>query len=188
MEDPKKIIENMKKEMENSLNYLIREYKSLRTGRASPSLVEDIKVEYYGNISPLKALAAISTPDPKILLIQPFDKNALSAIEKAILKSNLSLTPTVDGNVIKIVIPRLTEENRKQLSKTIMQKADEVKISVRNSRRDAIEKIKDLAKKQKLISEDESNRYQKEIEKITKEYLDKIDKLANDKTKEIMTI
>lgn len=188
MEDPKKIIENMKKEMENSLNYLVKEYKSLRTGRASPSLVEDIKVEYYGNISPLKALAVISTPDPKILLIQPFDKNSIPSIEKAILKANLSLTPQVDGNVIKIIIPRLTEENRKQLSKTVMQKADEVKVSIRNSRRDAIEKIKDLSKKQKVISEDEANRYQKEIEKITKEYLDKIDKLANDKTKEIMTV
>lgn len=188
MEDPKKLLETMKKEMENALNHLIKEYKSLRTGRASPALVEDIKVEYYGNITQLKALAAISTPDPKIILIQPFDKNSISAIEKAILKANISLTPQIDGNVIKIIIPRLTEENRKQLAKTIMQKADEVKISIRNSRRDSIEKIKDLSKKQKTISEDEANRYQKEIEKITKEYLDKVEKLANDKTKEIMNI
>ncbi|MCS7165895.1 MAG: ribosome recycling factor [Candidatus Calescibacterium sp.] len=186
--DPKQIINSMKKQMDEAINYLIKEYRSLRTGRASPSLVEDLKVEYHGAIVPLKSLASISIPDPRMIVIQPFDRGSISAIEKAIQKSNLSLNPQVEGNLIRIIIPRLTEENRKQLSKVISQKAEEIKQSIRNARRDAMEKIKDLAKKQKVISEDESNRYQKEIEKITKEYLDKVEKHTEEKNKEILNI
>jgi len=186
--DPKKIIESMKKQMEEAINYLIKEYRSMRTGRASPSLVEDLKVDYHGSIVPLKSIASISVPDHRMLVIQPYDKSAISSIEKAILKSNLSLNPQIEGNVIKIIIPRLNEENRKNLAKFVSQKADDIRLSIRNARRDAIEKIKDLAKKQKLISEDDSNRYQKEIEKITKEYMDKVDKYSQEKTKEILTV
>ncbi|MFN3995796.1 MAG: ribosome recycling factor [bacterium] len=186
--DPKQILNNMKKEMEDSINYLLKEFRTMRTGRASPSLVEDLKVEYHGSTVPLKSIASISVPDSRMLVIQPYDKNSISAIEKAIQKSNLSLNPQIEGNLIRIIIPRLTEENRKQLTKFITQKAEEVKQSIRNSRRNSLEKIKDLSKKQKLISEDEANRIQKEIEKITKDYLDKIDKYTEEKTKEVLTL
>lgn len=186
--DPKQILNSMKKQMEDAVNYLLKEFRSMRTGRASPALVEDLKVEYHGSIVPLKSIASISVPDTRMIIIQPFDKSAISAIEKAIQKSNLSLNPQIEGNLIRIVIPRLTEENRKQLTKFITQKSEEVKQSIRNARREAVEKIKDLSKKQKLISEDESNRYQKEIEKITKEYLDKIEKYTDEKNKEILSI
>lgn len=186
--DPKQIINAMKKQMDDAINYFLKELRSMRTGRASPSLVEDLKIEYHGSIVPLKSLASISVPDPRMIVIQPFDKGTISAIEKAIQKSNLSLNPQIEGNLIRILIPRLTEENRKQLTKFVSQKAEEIKQSIRNARRDAVEKIKDLSKKQKIISEDESARLQKEIEKITKEYLDKIEKYTEEKNKEILTV
>ncbi|MEN3015219.1 MAG: ribosome recycling factor [bacterium] len=186
--DPKQILNTMKKQMDDAINYYVKELRSMRTGRASPSLVEDLKVEYHGSTVSLKSIASISVPDTRMLVIQPFDRSAISAIEKAIQRANLSLTPQIEGNLIRILIPRLTEENRKQLTKFVSQKSEEVKQSIRNARRDAIEKIKDLAKKQKLISEDESTRYQKEIDKITKEYMDKIDKYTEEKNKEILNV
>ncbi|MCX7758543.1 MAG: ribosome recycling factor [bacterium] len=186
--DPKQIINSMKKQMDDAINYLLKEYRSMRTGRASPALLEDLKVEYHGSVVPIKSLASISVPDSRMIVIQPFDKGSVSAIEKAIQKSNLSLNPQVEGGLIRIIIPRLTEETRKQLTKFITQKSEEIKQSIRNARRDAVEKIKELAKKQKIISEDESIRHQKEIEKITKDYLDKVEKYTEEKNKEILNV
>ena len=184
----KKVFDELKESLENAIKYLVKEYNAFKTGKASPALVEDIKVEYYGATVPLKQIASISIPDPRMIVIQPYDKSAIKAIEKAILTSPLGITPNVDKNLIRLVIPKPTEERRKELVKLASKKAEEVRISIRGARREALERIKELEKKEKLISEDESERYQKEVEKIVKSYLSKVDQLFKEKEKEILTI
>ena len=164
-----------------------RELSTLRAGRASPSLLDRIEVEYYGTMTPLNHLAGVSAPEARLLVIQPWDKGAMGEIEKAILKSDLGLTPTNDGSVIRLAIPQLTEERRKELVKFVRKKSEESKVSVRNIRRDANDSIKKLEKSGD-ISEDDSRRAQDEIQELTDEKVEEIDKILEVKENEIMEV
>ncbi len=171
--------------MNKAVETLESDYKRLRTGRASVSLVDGIRVDYYGTSTPLSQLATLTIPDPRTIMIQPWDISAVGDIEKAILKSELGLTPMNDGKMIRISIPPLTAERRRDLVKVVKKKAEESKVAVRNIRRDINEKLKDL-KKDKKVSEDEQFRAQDEIQKITDEYVKKIDTVYGSKEKEIL--
>ena len=162
-------------------------YRRLRTGRASVSLVDGIRVEYYGTSTPLNQLATLTIPDPRTIMIQPWDTTVIGDVEKAILKSELGLTPMNDGKIIRINIPPLTTERRRELVKVVKKMAEEAKVAVRNIRRDANEMIKDL-KKDKEISEDDQFRAQEETQKITDEFIKRIDALYTTKEKEILEI
>ncbi len=171
--------------MNKAVETLESEYKKLRTGRASISLVDGIRVDYYGSATPLSQLATLTIPDPRTIVIQPWDTSAVGEIEKAILKSDLGLTPMNDGKAIRINIPPLTAERRRDLVKVVKKRAEECKVALRNIRRDINEKIKDL-KKDKKVSEDEQFRAQDEIQKITDDYVKKIDAVYGAKEKEIL--
>ena len=173
--------------MNKTVESLDGEYKRLRTGRASVSLVDGIRVDYYGTSTPLSQLATLTVPDPRTIMIQPWDTSIVGDVEKAILKSELGLTPMNDGKVIRISIPVLTADRRKELVKVIKKRAEETKVAVRNIRRDANERVKDL-KKDKTISEDDQSRAQEETQKITDEFIKKIDAVFAAKEKEILEI
>ena len=171
--------------MNKAAETLESEYKRLRTGRASISLVDGIRVDYYGSATPLSQLATLTIPDPRTIVIQPWDTSVVGEIEKAILKSDLGLTPMNDGKAIRINIPPLTAERRRDLVKVVKKRAEESKVAVRNIRRDINEKIKDL-KKDKKVSEDEQFRAQDEIQRITDDYVKKIDAVYGAKEKEVL--
>lgn len=162
-------------------------FGGIRTGRANPSLLDRVVVNYYDTPTPLNQLASISAPEPRLLIVQPWDKTAIKDIEKAILASDLGLNPTNDGTVIRIAIPQLTEERRKQLVKVVKKEAEDHKIAVRNIRRDLNDEIKQLEKDGE-ITEDESRRYLNDVQELTDKYIDEIDRLAEAKEKEIMEI
>lgn len=162
-------------------------FSTIRTGRANPSLLDRIVVNYYNTPTPLNQLASISAPEPRMLLIQPWDKTVIKEIEKAIMASDLGLTPSSDGNVIRIGIPQLTEERRKQLVKVVKKESEDHRIAIRNIRRDMNEEIKTLEKNGE-ITEDESRRYLDEVQKLTDKYIAEIDRLAEAKEKEILEI
>jgi len=164
-----------------------RELATLRAGRATPSLLDRIDVDYYGTITPLNQLAGITAPEPRLLVIQPWDKQSLGEIEKAIQKSDLGLTPNNDGNVIRLSIPQLTEERRKELVKFVRKKAEESKVGIRNIRRDANESVKQLEKTSD-ISEDERRRAQDYIQEITDKKIVEIDEIMELKEKEMMEV
>ncbi len=171
--------------MDKAVETLESEYKKLRTGRATISLVDGIRVDYYGSANPLSQLATLTVPDPRSITIQPWDTSVVGEIEKAILKSDLGLTPMNDGKIIRINIPPLTAERRRDLVKIVKKRAEESKVAVRNIRRDMNEKIKDL-KKDKKVSEDEQFRAQEQIQKVTDDYIKKIDAVCGVKEKEIL--
>lgn len=173
--------------MEGTINVLRKELASIRTGRASLSLLDGITVEYYGSNVPLSQVATLGIPDGKQIIIQPWEQKLLTVIEKAILKSDLGLTPMNDGKIIRIVVPPLTEERRKQLVKVIKKKAEEARVAIRNIRRELNEEIK-KSEKEKNISEDDAKRLQSEIQKITDSFISKIDELIKNKEKEIMAV
>jgi ribosome recycling factor len=173
--------------MNKALENLERDYKKLRTGRASVSLVDGIRAGYYGTPTPLNQLATVTIPDPRTIMIQPWDVSIIGEVEKAILKSELGLTPMNDGKLIRINIPPLTTERRRDLVKIVKKMAEETKVAVRNIRRDANEMIKDL-KKEKEISEDEQFRAQEETQKVTDEFIKRIDAVYTLKEKEILEI
>ncbi len=164
-----------------------RELATLRAGRATPSLLDRIEVDYYGTSTPLNQLAGVSAPEPRLLVIQPWDKSAMGEIEKAILKSDLGLTPTNDGSLIRLAIPQLTEERRKELVRFVRKKSEESKVSIRNIRRDANESIKQLQKASE-ISEDEQRRAQDSIQELTDEKIKEIDAVMEQKENEIMEV
>jgi ribosome recycling factor len=164
-----------------------RSFNTVRTGRANSSLLDRIQVEYYGVPTPLKALASLTTPDSSTLLIQPFDPSTLAAIERAIVASDLGLTPSNDGKVVRLTIPPLTEERRKELSKQVAKLAEEGRVSIRNIRRDGIDSVRKREKNGKL-SEDESKSLQDDIQKLTDRYIKKIDELLAEKEKELTTL
>ncbi|MGI6126064.1 MAG: ribosome recycling factor [Planifilum sp.] len=185
------MLENIKKQsaekMEKAIQVLKKDLASLRAGRATPALLEKVTVSYYGSEMPVNQLASISAPEPRLLVIQPWDKSALTEIERAILKSELGLTPTNDGNVIRITIPALTEERRAELVKVVKKSGEDSKVAIRNIRRDANEEIKKLGKNGE-ISEDEVRRGQDEIQKLTDGYIQKVDEVIGAKEKEIMEV
>lgn len=164
-----------------------REFSTVRTGRASSSLVEGIKVDYYGTPTPLKQLASISTPDPKLIVVQPWDISAIGEIEKALLKSDIGITPYNDGKLIRLSIPQLTQERRQEFVKVIKKMAEDGRIAIRAVRRDINEKIKKL-EKDKAITEDESFKSTDEIQKLTDKNIKEIDDLLSKKEKELMEI
>lgn len=164
-----------------------RSFNTVRTGRANSSLLDRIQVEYYGVPTPLKALASLTTPDSSTLLIQPFDPSTLAAIERAIVASDLGLTPSNDGKVVRLTIPSLTEERRKELSKQVAKLAEEGRVSIRNIRRDGIDSVRKREKNGEL-SEDESKSLQDAIQKLTDRYIKKIDELLAEKEKELTTL
>lgn len=173
--------------MDKAITAFQRELTTLRAGRATPALLDRIEVDYYGAMTPLNQLAGISAPEPRLLVVQPWDKNSIGAIEKAILKSDLGLTPANDGNLIRLAIPQLTEERRRDLVKHVRKKAEECKVVVRNIRRDANEEIKKL-EKDGAISEDEKRRSQDSIQELTGEKTTVIDEVAANKEKEMMEV
>ncbi len=180
----KKIKESTKMKMDKSVSLLAQELSKLRTGRASPALLDGVKVEYYGSILPLNQVASISIPEPRLMIIQPWDKTTLPAIEKAIFKSAIGLTPNNDGNVIRLPIPPLTTERRDELVKLTQRLGENTKVAIRNIRREANSEIK-KEEKEKKISEDESYHSQEEIQNTTDEYINKIDEILKKKEKEI---
>jgi ribosome recycling factor len=176
-----------KEKMERSIVAFRNELSKLRTGRASASILDIVKVDYYGVPTPISQMASISTPDPKQIVIQPWDVKATGLIEKAILASGLGLTPVNDGKVIRIAIPPLTEERRKELTKLIGKMSEEAKVAIRNIRRTSMEELKKL-EKDKQISEDDSKVLQKKVQTLTDDYIKKIEEIADKKNKEVMEV
>lgn len=174
-----------KDRMEKTIQSMTRGFAKIRTGRATPALLDDIAADYYGTATPLAQMASVTAPEPRLLLIQPWDATAIAEIEKAILKSELGLTPQNDGKVIRLAIPSLTQERRKELSKMVKKNAEEAKVALRNIRREANEALKAL-KKDKGISEDEESKAAAKVQKITDYFVKKADEAAAVKEKEIM--
>jgi len=181
------IFTQVQKEMEGSVAVLRKDLTKLRTGRASTSLLDHITVEYYGATTPLNQLATLSAPEPRLLVIQPFDRAAMVEIEKAIMKSDLGLSPNNDGKIIRIPIPTLTEERRKDLVKHVKKIAEEYRVSVRNHRRVAVEQLKE-AEKKKEITADEAKHGLDRVQKITDDFIGRIDKIVKAKEDEVMAI
>lgn len=173
--------------MGKSVAALTRELAIIRTGRASPALVESLMVEYYGAPTPLNQLATISVPEARSLMIQPWDKGALQEVEKSILKSDLGLTPNNDGNAIRINIPMLTEERRRDLVRLVGRKTEEGNVSVRNIRRDSLETFRSM-EREKEISQDEFHRAQNELQQLTDLYIDQMGELKQEKEAEVMEV
>ncbi|MBE3577419.1 MAG: ribosome recycling factor [Limnochordales bacterium] len=187
MINTKDVVRNLEKEMESVTRDLRREFAAIRTGRANPAILERVMVEYYGTPTPLPQLATVSVQDSRVLVVQPWDRNAVKDIEKAILKSDLALTPTVDGAIIRIAIPPLTAERRNELTKLARKIAEEHRVAIRNLRRDANEQIK-KAEKTEGLSENESRRLQEEVQKLTDRFIAQIDQLLAEKEKEILEV
>ncbi len=185
------MIKDLLKETENHMKGAIeatkREFQSIRTSRANPNILEKVHVEYYGTPTPINQLANISVPDARSLVIQPWDKSALGAIEKAIQKADLGLNPVNDGTIIRLPIPQLTEERRKELVKVIKKEAEEKRIAIRNLRRDTNDRLKALEKDNK-ITEDENKKALDDVQKLTDRYILEVDKLLELKEKEIMEV
>lgn len=173
--------------MDSAVKALIEEFKKVRTGRAQVSMLDSVRVNYYGNLSPLSQVASISTPDAKSFLIAPWEVSILKEIEQAIVKSDLGMAPINDGKVIRLKVPDLTEERRKALAKQVKQIAEDCRVAVRLARRDANEEVKKLLK-DKAISEDEDKRGQADIQKLTDDFIKKIDQAADEKEKSILTL
>lgn len=173
--------------MEKSLDNLYSEYTSIRAGRANPHILDKITVDYYGTPTPLQQVGNISVPEARMIVIQPWEASILKDIEKALLMSDLGLTPTNDGKMIRLVFPELTEERRKELVKDVKKKGENAKVAVRNIRRDAMDAIKKKGKEDG-ISEDEIKEYQDDLQKSTDKYVAKIDAAVEEKSKEILTV
>ena len=180
-------IEQYNDKMRKSMDSLVEEYASIRAGRANPHLVDKIKVNYYGQPSPLQSVANVSIPEARVIQIQPWESSLIKEIEKSIIASDLGITPNNDGKVIRIVFPELTEERRKDLVKDVKKKGENAKVAVRNIRRDANDAFKKQNKANE-ISEDELKQLEDRIQKITDKYVTEVDKLIDEKSKEILTV
>jgi len=183
----KEIHDEHEEKMKKTLDALRREYSSLRAGRATTGLLDKVTVEYYGTPTTITQIAGVTIPEPRMIVIQPWEKTMLGAIEKAILKSDLGLSPNNDGVVIRLNIPQLTQERRGELAKVIHKKAEETRVVIRNLRRDANEAIKKL-EKEKTLSEDEAKKAQEDIQKLTDKYIKEADQIMLSKEKEIMEV
>ena len=174
-----------KSKMDKTIEALKKDFMQIRTGRANPAMIEDIKAEYYGSMTPLNQLGSITVPEPRMLMINPYDKSVIKIIEKAIQAANMGFTPNNDGSVIRIPLPELTGERRKELVKVAKQKSEEKKVAIRNIRRDVNEEIK---KENSELSQDQVKGIQDSIQKITDSYIAKIVELTDQKEKEITTV
>ncbi|NLJ65573.1 MAG: ribosome recycling factor [Christensenellaceae bacterium] len=183
----KDVIKSAENRMKKTQDVLKRELQSLRAGRANPQLLDRITVDYYGTQTPLKQMANISAPEPRMLTISLWDVKAIPMVEKAILQSDLGLNPANDGKIIRLVIPELNEERRRELTKIVKKNAEEARIAVRSIRRDAIDQFKKM-EKDSILSEDERFRAEDEIQKVTDEAIKVVDSIAEDKEKEIMEV
>ncbi len=183
----KQVLDSTKERMEKAIQAYSRELASIRAGRASASLLDKITVEYYGVQTPVNQLAQISVPEARMLVIQPYDKSQIGEVEKAIMKSDLGLTPTSDGSIIRLSIPALTEERRRDLAKLVKKSSEEAKVAVRNIRRDSNDDLKKLEKNGE-ITEDDLRGYGDDIQKLTDGYIAKIDTITKDKEQEIMEV
>ncbi|HZA60663.1 MAG TPA: ribosome recycling factor [Actinomycetota bacterium] len=181
------IIKDAVHKMNRAVEVTREEFSGVRTGRATPSILNRVIVDYYGTQTPMNQLASFSVPEPRLLVIQPFDRNAMASMEKAIMQSDLGLTPSNDGNVIRLAFPPLTEERRKELSKLVHARAEEGRVAVRNVRRHAKEELERLEKNHE-ISEDELNRSEKELQKHTDDHVSQIDELMSHKETELMEV
>lgn len=178
---------NAKAGMAKALESFKRDLAKVRTGRASLSLLDDIRVDYYGTPTPLNQVGALAVPEPRLITIQPWEKNLIGEIEKAILKSDLGLNPSSDGQLIRLIFPPLTEERRKEMVKLVKRMGEDAKVAVRNTRREANDSLKKL-EKDKEISEDELKRGEKEIQELTDDFVARIDKVISEKEKDLMEI
>jgi len=182
-----RVIGDTDSKMQKSVDALARDLAAIRTGRATPALVEHIRVDYHGVPTPINQIASISIPEAKMIVIQPWDRTSIHSIEKAILKSDLGLNPASDSTVIRIAIPPLTEERRKDLIKIVHKRLEEARITLRNLRRDGIEKLR-KAEKDKEISQDQSKRASEQLQKLTDNFIERVDKTGQDKETEIMEV
>ena len=183
----KDVIDDAESRMGKALDALGRDLGTIRTGRASPALVERLVVDYYGSTTPLHQLAGISVPEPRLLVIQPWDKGSMQAIEKAIQKSELGLNPTNDGQVIRIAIPPLTADRRKQMVKMVQGHVEEGKVAIRNVRRDAMNQVKELLN-EKMIGEDDERRAEAQVDDLTKRFVADADKMGKAKEQEVLEV
>ncbi len=185
------MIDDVKADAENKMKKTIdalkRELVAIRTGRATPALIEPLKVDYYGVQTPLQQIAAIAAPEPRLLTIKPYDASSLHAIEKAILKSDLGLTPTNDGKIIRLAIPQLTEERRRELTKVVHKYAEEARVALRNVRRDGLKDLEEM-EKEKMISEDQHFRGKEVLQELVDKYIAQVDQVAKTKEAEIMEV
>jgi ribosome recycling factor len=181
------VYSSIEEKMQKAVAALKRDLSTLRAGRATPALLDKITVDYYGTATPINQLANVSVPEPRLLIIQPWDKKAVSEIERAILKSDLGLTPNSDGTILRLSIPQLTEERRKELVKIVKKKAEEGRVAVRNIRRDANDELKKM-EKESTITEDQLRKSQDEVQKITDKYIEEVEKVLSAKEKEIMEV
>lgn len=180
-------LKEAEEKMEKAISALKRELSTVRAGRATPAILDRVSIDYYGSPTAISQVASINVPEPRMLVIQPWDKSSLSLIEKAIMKADLGLTPTNDGMVIRIVIPALTQQRRLELTKMVKKYGEEAKVAIRNIRRDANDGLKKL-EKDGTITEDEMKRFQDRVQKSTDKYVDLVDKTVSDKDKEIMEV
>ena len=185
--DPDEVMLECEERMEKAVEFLKNEYRTIRTGRAGTGLVENIRVDYYGSPTPLKQLAGIAIPEARLIVIKPYDRAALGEIEKAILKSELGITPQSDGKVIRLSVPPLSEENRKKLVAQVKDMAEQQRVSIRHIRHDAIKKMEEAEKKSD-ITEDDLHRYKDAIQDLTKKYEEEISKVLGAKSEEVMEV
>ncbi|SDH88280.1 ribosome recycling factor [Proteiniclasticum ruminis] len=181
----KDLMKTMEEKMGKSISNLEAELATLKAGRANPTMLDRIEVEYYGSMVPISQVGNVSSPEPRVLMITPWEKSALKAIEKAINMSELNINPNNDGSVIRLIVPELTEETRKNLVKVVHKKGEEAKIAIRSIRRDVIEKIKGMKKE---VSEDEVKKGEEDVQKKVDDFIKKVDKILQNKEKEIMTV
>ncbi len=181
------ILTDAEKRMRRTCEVLERELAGIRTGRASPTLIEDLRIEYYGTPTPLKQLATISAPEPRLLVVQPYDRSLTGAIEKAILQTDLGLSPAADGQALRIPIPQMTEERRREMSRLVRSKAEDERVAVRNVRRDAMDHLRRL-QRNKEISEDEERRAADRLQKITDQHTGQIDQMGAAKEAAVMEV
>jgi ribosome recycling factor len=181
------LLQELRDRMNRSVEALQDDLMGIRTGRASPALVEKLPVEYYGTMTPLNQMASIAAPEPRLLVIKPWDPSALADIERAILKSDLGLTPMNDGKLIRLNVPRLTEERRRELAKLVSRRVEEGRIAIRNLRRDALQDLKEF-EREKMISEDDFFRGKDDVQDLTDEFVQQIDEIGKRKEEELMEI
>jgi ribosome recycling factor len=184
---PKQVLDDMKSHMEKTLGVLKNEFQKIRTGRATTGILDSVKVDYYGNPSSISQVATLAVPEARTITISPWEAKMIGPIEKAIMNANIGLTPSNDGKVIRLNMPLLTGERRKEIVKDIKKKAEDDKIALRNIRRDAIDKLKKL-EKDKAITEDELKRYEKDVQDTTKSFEAKMDEAVAHKEKEVMEV